>query len=134
MQELKLKKSDLKVFCNKMKSLVERQFRDVERAFTLDTGPYEVAPNYLAHKENATKWVKQSTQYKQRVVNSLYKLPLVYPKTKDSTTPSLDCENAGGECSTQTVPLSISYQDAELPGEVYAGMWTKASQLIAKTN
>ena len=33
------KKSDLNVFCNEMKSLVERQFRDVERAFTLNTGP-----------------------------------------------------------------------------------------------
>ena len=48
---------------------------------------------------------------------------------------ALDCENEdGGECSTQTVQLSISWQDAELSGEIYAGMWTKASQLIAPTN
>ena len=130
-------KSDLKVFCNEMKSLVERQFRDVERAFTLDTGPYEVAPNYLPHKENATKWVKRSAQYKQRVLTSLYKMPLVYPMPNDSipACTALDCENEdGGECSTQTVPLSISWQDAELSGEIYAGMWTKASQLIAQTN
>ncbi len=94
---------------------------------------------YLAHKENATKWVKRSVQYKQRVINSLYKLPLVYHVPSDDSTPdtSLACGSADsmeGECLPQTVPLSISWKDAELSGEIFEGMWTKASRLVAMTN
>lgn len=64
------KKSDLNIFCNEMKNLVERQFRDVERAFTLNTGPYEVSPSYISHRENATKWVKRSEQYSQVAIDT----------------------------------------------------------------
>lgn len=129
------KKSDLNVFCNEMKALVERQFRDVERAFTLNTGPYEVAPDYLSHRENATKWVKRSASYKQRVINSLYKLPLV-DHVPNNATPdtSMDCGSTDAECTPKTVPLSISWQDTGLSGEVFEGMWTKASRLVGETN
>lgn len=133
------KKSDLKLFCNEMKELVERQFRDVERAFTLDAGPYEVAPDYVVHKENATKWVKRSMQYKQRVVNSLYKLPLVYhvPSVSISdTSVSSGSEDftVNEECLPLTKPLSISWKDAKLSRDLFEGMWTKASKLLAMSN
>jgi hypothetical protein len=129
------KKSDLKVFCNEMKDLAEGQYRNVERAFTLDAGPYEVAPDYLAHKENASKWVKRSAQYKQRVINCIYKLPLVYHVPNDSSSTSLPGGSEEGECiSQQTVPLSVTWKDAELSGELFEGMWTKASELVAATN
>ena len=39
-----------------MKELVERQYRNVERAFTLNTGPYEVSPDYISHQEDTSKW------------------------------------------------------------------------------
>ena len=127
------KKSDLHMFCNEMKSLVERQFCDVERAFTLNTGPYEVAQTYISHKENATKWVKRSEQYKQRVINAIYKIPLAFaPKQPDDDA----MMNAGTAVSTVNhegmlpthvtapvhVPLSISWKDAGMPRELYESM------------
>ena len=35
-----------------MKELADNQTQDIERAFTLDTGPYAVATGYCQYKEN----------------------------------------------------------------------------------
>lgn len=55
--------------------MIERQQRDVERAFTINAGPYEVAPDYITHREDANKWVKRTKGYKEKVVNRIHKLP-----------------------------------------------------------
>ena len=62
------KKSELNVFCAEMRELVDSQARDIERAFTLDTGPYEVSPPYHRYKENPRMWVKESKSYHERVL------------------------------------------------------------------
>ena len=46
-----------------MKDLVDIQTRNVERAFTMDSGPFVVAPGYTDKRENPQKWVKQSKAY-----------------------------------------------------------------------
>ena len=51
-----------------MKELVDTQFRNVERAFTVNTGPYVVSQDYKAHFQNPSKWVKAL----QRDVHYLY--------------------------------------------------------------
>ena len=47
------KKSELNVFCQKMKELVDSQTRN-----TMDSGLFAVAPEYVHKKENPKKWVK----------------------------------------------------------------------------
>lgn len=124
-----------------MKDLVERQFRNFERAFTFNTGPYEVHPNYISHCESATKWVKRSKQYKERAINSFCRLPLVYdvPDTAEKNKSEimrmvipliLITDDTEGKLSAPA-PLSISWKDAALSGEIYEGMWNKASSLVA---
>ena len=41
-EKVDYKKSELSMFCQKMKELVDSQTLDIERAFTHDTGPYAV--------------------------------------------------------------------------------------------
>ena len=137
-EKMDYKKSELNVFCNKMKELIERQRQDVEHAFTLNTGPYEVASEYQLHQENAAQWVKCSTQYKQRAINRIHKLPLV---PDPGTQSNADCQDvlesvpsSSSSSTSGTRSLSISCMDAGMPGEIYKGMWKKASQLVGEDN
>ena len=56
-KKVDFKKSELNIFCNQMKELVEQQYRNVERAFTLNTGPYEVSPEYVSNREDTVLYV-----------------------------------------------------------------------------
>ena len=137
------KKSELNVFCAEMKELVDSQTRDIERAFTLDTGPYAVSPPYHKYKENPRKWVKESKAYRQRVLHKVHKLKLI-PQTlsskADEHVDHLDFTSAsrvssGDEENSLTVanisPLSISWKEIGLAEEILGNMWDKAASLVA---
>ena len=57
-EKVEYKKLELKVFCQKMKELVDSQTQNIERAFTMDSSPFAVAPEYVHEKQNPKKWVK----------------------------------------------------------------------------
>jgi hypothetical protein len=110
-----------------MKELVEQQYRNVERSFILNTGPYEVSPEYISYRVDAHKWIKRTSGYKEKVIATIHKLPL---------NPIVQ---SGPDCSINDTldimsPLSVSYKDADMSKEIYEGMWLKASELIAKGN
>lgn len=65
------------MFCQKMKGLVDSQTRNIERAFTMDSGLFAVAPEYMHEKENPKKWVKRSKVYKERAINRIHKVRML---------------------------------------------------------
>ena len=71
------KKSELTVFCKQMKELVDSQTQDIEKAFTMDTGPFAVAAGYHQYRENPRKWVKESTSYRQKAISRIHKIKLL---------------------------------------------------------
>lgn len=52
--------------CQKIKELVDAQTRNIERAFTMDNGPFVVASEYAENKENPKMWVKKLKHTKKR--------------------------------------------------------------------
>ena len=137
------KKSELNIFCAEMRELVDSQARHIERAFTLDTGPYEVSPPYHRYKENPRKWVKESKSYREslRVLRQIHNLKLIpqtlsskstdedVDSTSDSSVSNGDKENSLS--SANVSPLSISWKEVGLAEEIFGGMWAKAASLAA---
>ena len=121
------KKSELKTFCNKME-LVESQYRNVEKAFTLNTGPFAVSNDYAEYRENPVNWVKQSESYKQKVLSKIHKLPISLISCQ---LPSVSISSNTGDTY---VPLSVSFEDAEMPAEVFKDMWVKVVKLVADSD
>ena len=79
-----------------MKDLVDTQTRNVERAFTMDSGPFIVAPGYADKREIPKKWVKQSKVYKERAISPIHKISMCPPidnPTSSSTAAVCDSEN-----------------------------------------
>ena len=68
------KKSELNVFCKQMKELIDSQTQDIEKAFTMDIGPFAVAAGYHQYRENPRKWVKESKSYRQKAINRIHKI------------------------------------------------------------
>ena len=156
-EKVDYKKSELHVFCQKMKELVDNQTLDIERAFTLDTGPYAVSDVYLQYKENPRKWVKQSTAHWQKVLSRIHKISLLPQPSVDVTSQltnsvTLDASSSAsyssatiqhdeveshknsvnGDCTKENAsPLSISWKDIGLSEDVYRGIWEKAACLVA---
>ena len=138
------KKSELSVFCNKMKELVDSQTQDIESAFTLDSGPYAVSTAYWKYKENPRKWVSQSKAYKQRALNSIHKLELLPRSLLSSEQASCSANTSTVQCDDvhvsndvshtkekeNLIPLSVSCKEAGLSEQVYGGMWQKAACLV----
>ena len=79
------------MFCQKMKELVDLQTRNIERAFTMDSGPFAVAQEYLHEKENPKKWVKRSKVYKERAINSVHKIRMLSASETMSKHPVAPC-------------------------------------------
>ena len=135
------KKSELNVFCAEMRELVDSQARDIERAFTLDTGPYEVSPPYHRYKENPRKWVKESKSYRERVLRQIHNLKLIpLPLSSKSTDEDVDSTSGSSVSSddkenslssANVSPLSISWKEVGLAEEIFGGMWAKAASLAA---
>lgn len=116
------KKSELSVFCQKMKELVDFQTWNVERAFTMDSGPFVVAPGYVDQKENPHMWVKQSKAYKERAISRIHKIcllppPLSSPSLPSSSTspPSSSPSSSGSPPSSSVSPPSISPSSSASP-------------------
>ena len=125
------KKSELSVFCQKMKELVDEQTRNIERAFTMDSGPFVVSPGYVDVKENPQKWVKQSKAYKEKALNRLHKIPLLPLPKENPPTTSAPASSPPANSSENIPPLSVSWKDVGLSEVVYGGMWSKAAELVA---
>ena len=126
------------MFCQKMKGLVDSQTRNIERAFTMDSSPFAVAPEYMHEKENPKKWVKRSKVYKERAINHIHQIRMLSASETVSKHPvSCLADDVQTSSNTKSVsenvpPLSVSWKDIGLPKEVFSGMWSKASQLVAK--
>jgi hypothetical protein len=133
------KKNEVNIFCNKMKELVDAQFRNVERAFTLNSGPYKVSTKYESFAENPSKWVKKSTHLKELYINRIYKLELItteQPCTSRSS-PELDVNehNPVEEAEPVAVTeLSISLKDAGLSEPALVDVWNKAAKIVGDKN
>lgn len=111
-----------------MKELVDLQTRDIERAFTMDNGPFVVAPDYADNKENPNKWVKRTKAYKERMISRIHKISLIPPPAQPMDSP-ISLQHSA---ENRTVsPLCVSYEDIGLSKEVFAGMWSKAAELVA---
>jgi len=126
------KKSELNVFCQKMKELVDSQTRN-----TMDSGLFAVAPEYVHEKENPKKWVKRSKVYMERAINCIHKICMLSVSETVSKHPVSCLADVQTSSNTKTVsenvpPLSVSWKNIGLPKEVFSGMWSKASELVAK--
>ena len=73
------KQSELHEFCAKMCEHVSMQTRDIERAFTMDSGPYEVVDRYSDYKHNALVWIKNSKLFKEICVKNIHRIALRPP-------------------------------------------------------
>ena len=135
------------MFCQKMKELVDNQTLDIERSFTLDTGPYAVSDAYLQYKENPRKWVKQSRPYRQKVISRIHRIKLLPRPSIDvpsqltnsgalDASSSASCSssavqhdeaeshNVNGDCTKENaLPLSISWKDIGFSEDIFRGMW-----------
>ena len=111
------KKSELKVFCSKMRELVDTQYRNVEKAFTLNTGPYAASQCYMVYQENPINWIKKKDACKQRIIRKFHNIPLAI---NSSPVPSISIDQ-----ERDHTPLSVSLEDADLPSEVFREMWKK---------
>lgn len=126
------KRSELSVFCHKMKELVDSQTRNIERAFTMDSGPFIVAPDYADKKDNPQKWVKQSKPYKERRISRIHRIAMLPPTVDQPASPiSSSPVKAVLRDNENTPPLSISWKDIGLSEVLYGGMWSKAAGLVA---
>ena len=102
-----------------MKELVDSQTRNIERAFTMDNGPFDVAPLYAQKKENPKKWVQQSEAHKERVLSSIHRIPTLQAPEQAPCT----VRSSGMQTKSENVsPLSVSWRDIGLSGEVFSGM------------
>ena len=88
-EKVNYQRSELHVFCSKMKELVDKQTRDIERAFTMDTGSYMIAEKYCSEKQNPKQWTKQSMKYKERIVNKIHKIPLLPSPPTNAAMPAV---------------------------------------------
>ena len=69
-------KESMDLFCEKMRDLVLAQDKDIERAFTMDTGSYRLQEEYRDLGYTAREWVKSSKQEKERYLAKLDTFPL----------------------------------------------------------
>lgn len=70
-EKVDYKASELHVFCEKLEELVNMQTRNIERAFTLNSGPYRVSPLYSDMQQKPNTWIRLSTPSKERFIKKL---------------------------------------------------------------
>ena len=118
-EKVDYQRSELHVFCTKMKELVDKQTRNIERAFTMDTGSYMVWGRYSCNKQNPKMWTKQSTKYKERIIREIHNIPLVPPVLQPTP-----LQNSSDHNATSTISqLSVSLKERGLSEELFSGMW-----------
>ena len=106
-------KSELNIFCKQMKELVDNQMQDIEKAFTMDTGPFAVAAGYHQYRENPRKWVKESKLYRQKAINRIHKIKLL-PRIPSELNSSSD----SGMCSSDSSLFSLSSGNGDISADV----------------
>ena len=149
------KKSELHVFCQEMKELVNSQTHDIESAFTMDIGPFAVSNAYSRYKQNPRIWVKETKAFRQRCINQIHKIQLLPTKApatsmlttsasenslgaaqltsnsdKDSVSQSNDNQLSSDDQKENFVQLSVSWKEAGLSEEIFGSMWKKAAHLV----
>ena len=120
------KKSEVDIFTERMRELVLRQYRGIERAFTVDSGPYKVSGDYIHHKQQPNKWVKLSKCSKEMFIQEIHTLPSV-PKKKSENVVTSENESAPKQGH-----LSVSLKESGLPVDVFQGIWSKALKLVTE--
>ena len=120
------KKSELRMFCQEMKELVDSQTQHIESAFTMDIGPYAVCDAYCKYKQNPRSWVKESKAYRQRYINQIHKIQLLprkppmassIPATSRSAPSSTSVTSSTSAMSSTSVTSSVSSISSELAAD-----------------
>ena len=142
------KKSEVNVFCQEMKELVNSQTRDIEGDFTMDIGPYAALNVYSRYKQNLRSWVKETKANRQRCINQIHTIQLLPNKTPITSMSTTCVSNSFGATSSSDkdlesnsivssdnqkenlLPLSVSWKEAGLSEEVFGSMWEKAACLV----
>lgn len=114
-----------------MRELVTTQTRDIERAFAMDSGPYQVADRYSESKMDSQTWIKKSKAFKEKFVKKVHQI-IVRPVIVASAT----CNSSAPDESvvadkTQVYSLSINYSVANLPKEIIEPIWSKAGKILS---
>ena len=120
------KRSDLPVFVNKMKELVEQQKQELEQA-VIDRGKYRLRLAYQSLQISEEKWFRMGINARNSSIKNFHGFLL-----SNSENSQL--------CSTLALPeaervLSVDVDtvsaNSSVPVSVYEGIWAKASFLIS---
>jgi hypothetical protein len=116
------KASELHIFCQKLEELVDAQSNNIERAFTIQNGPYTVAPLYSDLRNTPKDWFKLSTSAKQAYLKKIQSVEVRVPQ-------SISNEPFDLPSVENVPPLSISFSETGLTEHLFKSMWEKASLL-----
>ena len=123
-----------------MKELVEEQRKDIERAFGMDCGPYQVKQDFKGLMKQPSEWVKMFRAAREKHINktnSASTIVLQKPLTPTSAATSRNGTSSVREITDSSdqdeiKPISIFSEECDLPSEVFSSIWKKAAQLVAK--
>lgn len=66
------KANELSQFCEKMRAIVNEQIQDIERAFTMDTGPYRVTKRFKHLSKTPSRWTKLGKVARDKQIKSIH--------------------------------------------------------------
>ena len=125
------KANELNMFCLKMRELIDEQQKDIEKAFAMDCGPYQVTENYKHFMKQPSEWVKMGRIAREKHLHKISRVTsddLVMsnsqPVAEISFSSDMDIENLK--------PISISLEQSGLSHQMFSSIWKKASQLISQ--
>jgi hypothetical protein len=106
-EEVQYKSSQLPEFVDKMRSLMEGQRQEIERAI-IGSGEYKLRNEYRNRAVESSKWFKMTTEQRQRKIDRFRKAAVTVDQPSHS-----NC------------PLDIS----SLPSQLKESLWKNASDL-----
>jgi hypothetical protein len=124
---------ELSIFCEKMRELINEQKDDIEQAFVMNAGPYEVHPKFQHLTKTATSWTKLGKINREKHLLKIHTFPFE-PYTQIAKEPDQQ-ESAitvNGSNKENLCELSIPLTESGLSSQVYHSIWIKASQILAK--
>ena len=119
------------MFCLKMRELIDEQQKDIEKAFAMDCGPYQVTENYKHFMKQPSERVKMGCIAREKHLHKISRVTsddLVMSNSQSvaeiSFSSDMDIENLK--------PISISLEQSGLSHQMFSSIWKKASQLISQ--
>ena len=134
------KLSDWPTFVKKLRELVDRQQRDVERSL-VNTGPYKLAPHYNNLEVSVDRWFSDmSEEQRVRYIQRFLRRPLITsprstpPAQKSVKMPmaqDIQQKHSSEKDSTRDLP---KFEDTGLPPLTYARSWRNAQKILNTPN